>query len=423
MKQTAAARRRYSKASGYKSCKPGSKKSGCTEQSYLPPGFPEQLEGKMNSLNGNVEAAKWAMWFLSQFLTNPKKEKTETYEQLLLRLYRMNFAPAGADIPGFRYPLPGTLDVTDEQAKKFAEYLQSFYKPLNAKAAAAFGENLALVHAAVEARTKHEIQARVSQDSLKAEYNPRAKVGEPIQAARTMCGRIVYSGGRLWYAEAPMKRTAYGDVFDASKTCKWVALTSESAIRGVLRNYTEPADFDAPAMEKMEKDKQIAELTVKIQTDITERMNKLKTNGDLLEHARLAKQISTAHTMAKKMIEKQMKIDEQYKHDLKKFFMADMARKQHHCALSEFKLEGYECDDENPFLKLRNGYFEPQPKTSTLQSDSKFMDKWSGADGRMYRNQAVGGAKGRKAVDPKFSLEGLNLPSFLTPKPEKSKTL
>jgi len=416
MKQTAAARRRYSKASGYKSCKPGSQKSGCTEQSYLPPGFDETLDAEMRALNPEGDTALWAMWFLSQFLTNPKKEKTETYEQLLLRLYRMHFAPTeNPNVPGFKYPLPGLSQV--RKAKEFAEYLQSFYKPLNAKAAAAFGENLALVHSAVEARTKHEIQARVSQESLKAEYNPRAKVGEPIQAARTMCGRIVYSGGRLWYAEAPMKRTAYGDVFDASKTCKWVALTSESAIRGVLKNYNEPAAFDAPAMEKMEKDKQIAELTVKIQTDITERMQASNTNGDKLEHARLAKQISTAHTMAKKMIEKQMKIDEQYKHDLKKLFMADMARKQHRCALSEFKLTGYECDEKTPFLQLRNGYFEPHPKTGTF--DAEFMDKWSGDDGRMYRNQAVGGAKGRKALDPKFSFGDSSLPSFLMkPKPE-----
>jgi len=428
MKQTAAARRRYSKASGYKSCKPGQEKEGC---SYLPPGLKEKdplVEIIVNLNDGYFEdpddgsrypedKAKWALWFLSQFLTNPKKEKTETYEQLLLRLMRMNFAPTETDVPGFTYPFIGTDGVNEKDAKLFGEYLQGFYKPLNAKAAAAFGENLALVHSAVEARTKHEIQARVAQESLVAEYNPRAKIGEPIQAARTMCGRIVFSGGRLWYAEAPIKRTAYGDIFDASKTCRWVPLTSADAVRGV---YTRKEGvigqiLDSEPIEKMEKDTQIAQLTVKIQEDIAERMGKLKANGDLLEHARLAKQVSSAHVIAKKMIEKQMKIDEQLKLDTKKYYMSQMAHAAHSCALNGLGMDDkYYCNEN---FKFRQNSYGLHPKDSEL--DSGFKRKWEGEDGRMYRNQAVGGAKGRKAktVDPAFSMA--SLPSFLA----KPKTL
>jgi len=446
MRQTREARKLFGKKA-FKQCSPDTfgeswnptTRMGPEGCSWIPPHMPNELvahileinrfkPGVAGGLNAIDDRGKWALWFLTQFLANPTQEKTETYEALLLRLYHISFDfPAdveGLDDKGFAYPLTEGNDEQTKMHEMFMQYLKEFYRPANAAQAARFEQNLVEVHQHVTARRRHELLAAAAQDSQVQEYNLNAKNGEPIQAARTMCGRVVLSGGRLWFAKVPVR---YDGMYDASKTCSWQPLSSHlplPLLKAILGTDMELKTKKPTS--KIDKEQKIAKLTVELHKDLQKQMQDATERGDLAEAERFRKQIPKAHATAKKMLDKQIQLDEQYNKDQKKMFMTKMQHDQHACVMQHYKVDGYTGPDYNcnrpyqfnpgsaksssiPFIGPDDeGAMQTFSREQYDDSVNKYKKGGAGFNtGRMYRQQASGRAKNMPSDRPFAFREGL----------------
>ena len=115
----------------------------------------------------------------------------------------------------------------------------------------------------METRRRHEILARQSTLSMVPEYNPKATSGQPIESARTKCGQIKFSGGRLWFAKVPM---GYNGVYDASKACTWEPLTSKMSapyLKAILEGDSTIRNSLTSTTSKFQKEQKIAKLSLR----------------------------------------------------------------------------------------------------------------------------------------------------------------
>jgi len=248
----------------------------------------------------------WALWMLSKMLTDPEKEKTQTLEQLLLRLYhlttvRVNVGGAGQSRPVFFYPM---------DSPEFNLYIQEFFRPADsasAKKKERFDTHVAQISLNLSNRQKVEAIARLSQAEKIIEYNPNARYGEPLMAARTMCGQVQFAGGRLWFSQVPMKDGA----FDKKRSCYWTALTTEMtnpSLETVLSTGQYVLESKSKDTLKQEKEKQVAELGAALTQQISTKLSKAAAENDMGEVDRLTKVLKKQYDVAKKLVEREKKL-------------------------------------------------------------------------------------------------------------------